>query len=330
MTMREELRTWIQTRFPQPIVTELTGDASTRRFFRVSPAEGGEAVILMDYGAPFDGESDDQRLTAIFLKGGLPVPRILEAAPDAGCLLLEDLGDRMLEDEFEAAKDKGETPKLWLLAAQLAGRIAREGSKALADSDRRQGPTLDAERFRFEMRFFIENFVEKHRKIRGDHGVLRGLLGKLAAEAARTPRLVLCHRDFHSRNLMVRPGPNLAMVDIQDARWGPDTYDLASLIFDAYVELDETWFESLIGRYLDTAGIDDDADLRHRFHVVAAERMIKALGTFGHQLEVVGNTRYVDAMSRTLRRLDRLLPRNKETSAIHDAFHALDLFEPHP
>lgn len=323
--MRTAVHRWLDERFPDATVTELAGDASTRCFLRVVPVLG-DPSILMDYGTAFGGESDDQKLTAIFGRAGLPVPEILAAAPDLGCLLLEDLGDRTLEDELKTANDQGDTPKLLLDAAELAGRIARDGSLALADSPRANGPALDTERFRFEMEFFVENFVEKHRKIRGDHRTLRALLSKLADDAARTPRSVMCHRDYHCRNIMVSSTGSLALIDLQDARWGPDTYDLASLIFDAYADLDEKWIEPTIRCYLETAGIDDDTLVRDRIHRVGAQRMIKALGTFGYQIEVAENVRYMNAIPRTLVRLDRLLPARDETYPIHEAFGTLDLF----
>ena len=161
--MRSAVQSWVDQRFPGATVTKLTGDASTRIFCRLASISA-ETSILMDYGAPFCGESDDQELTAIFEKAGLPVPGILDAAPDPGCLVLEDLGDRMLEDELRTANEQGETPELLLEAAELAGRIARDGSVALSESNRAGGPALDAGRFRFEMEFFLENFVGKHRK----------------------------------------------------------------------------------------------------------------------------------------------------------------------
>ena len=219
--MRAAVQRWVEERFPSVTVTELAGDASTRRFYRLTPVSG-ETSILMDYGAPFSGQSDDQKLTTIFVKANLPVPEILDAAPDPGCLRLEDLGDRMLEDELKTANEQGATPKLLLEAAELAGRIARDGSAALAKSNRADAPVLDTDRFWFEMEFFLENFVEKHRKIKGDHGELRVLLLKLAEEAARTPHSVMCHRDYHCRNIMVRPAGTIALIDLQDARWGRD------------------------------------------------------------------------------------------------------------
>ncbi|MEE8412296.1 MAG: phosphotransferase, partial [Acidobacteriota bacterium] len=240
--MRAAVQRWVEGRVPNATVTELAGDASTRRFYRLAPVSG-ETSILMDYGVPFSGESDDQKLTAIFKRANLPVPAILDAAPNPGCLRLEDLGERMLEDELETANEQGATPKLLLEAAELAGRIVQDGSAALSESDRADAPALDTDRFGFEMEFFLENFIGKHRKIKGDHGELRVLLLKLAGAAARTPRSVMCHRDYHCRNIMVRPAGTLALIDLQDARWGPDTYDLVSLVFDSYADLADAWIE---------------------------------------------------------------------------------------
>jgi aminoglycoside/choline kinase family phosphotransferase len=325
VNVRDSVQQWVEKRLAGASLDALAGDASTRTFYRVRPISGNSR-ILMDYGTRFSGDSDDQKLTAVFLAAGLPVPEILDAAPDPGCLLLEDLGDRMLEDELQAANEQGEVPNLLLDAAELAGRIARDGSSALARSARNDGPALDAERFRFEMEFFVENFVQKHRKITGDHTGLRGLLGELADEAARTPTPVMCHRDYHCRNIMVRSTGSLVLIDVQDARWGPDTYDLVSLIFDAYSNLTDEWIENLIQRYLETVPLPDNTMVRQRIHRVGSQRMIKALGTFGYQVEVVKNTRYLDAIPRTLARLDRLLAINEETKPIHRAFRSIGLF----
>jgi aminoglycoside/choline kinase family phosphotransferase len=105
------------------------------------------------------------------------------------------------------------------------------------------------------------------------------------------------------------------MVDFQDARWGPDTYDLASLLRDAYVEIDEGLVEGMVARF------GDAEDLRARFDLVAAERMIKALGTFGYQASVRGSPRYLEGVPRTLHRLRRTLATQ---SALEDLGDLLD------
>jgi hypothetical protein len=98
------------------------------------------------------------------------------------------------------------------------------------------------------------------------------------------------------------------MVDIQDARWGPDTYDLACLLRDAYVELDEDRVSRMLVRFRAALHAPEPEDaLRARFDLVATERMVKALGTFGYQATVRGNRRYLEGVPRTLARLRRTL-----------------------
>ena len=92
------------------------------------------------------------------------------------------------------------------------------------------------------MEFFLEHFADRFTELKIDSR-LPAALTRLADRAAEAPHRVLCHRDFHSRNLMVTEDGSLAMVDIQDARWGPDSYDLASLLRDAYVDIPEHWID---------------------------------------------------------------------------------------
>jgi aminoglycoside/choline kinase family phosphotransferase len=271
--------------------------------------------VLVDYGAPYEGESDDVRLGRIFLEAGLPVPRPLDASPEAGCLLVEDLGDTTLEQAVHAGAPG--VPALLRSAVDLAVAVAERGTPVLARSERADGPRLDAARFRFEMDWFLDNYAEALCGVRPSPD-LAAALADLADRAARGPS-VLCHRDYHSRNLMVGPDQGLSMVDIQDARWGPDTYDLASFVRDPYIGVgdDEAFVEELVDRYR-TALAAEPPGFRDRLHVVAAQRMIKCLGTYGHQVAVLGRTRYATAIPPTLRRLRARLPAASATSRVHD------------
>ena len=117
------------------------------------------------------------------------------------------------------------------------------------------------------------------------------------------------------------------MVDIQDARWGPDTYDIASLLRDAYVDLEEPEVERLLDAYVSRLAPDSRSEIRRRFHLSAAQRMIKALGTFGYQISKLGRERYRDAIPRTLARLERLLPTQSETRSLHAALREAGTFD---
>ena len=295
----------------------LAGDASTRRFYRLVLPDGGSCVV-MDYGSPFRGETDDVRLSRVFEQASLPVARVLHVLPEAGALVLEDLGDDTLETSLARAASGGLLTRdyLYRAAVRLAAEIATRGTDALLRSDRAQGPALDSDRFLFEMRFFLEHYVGGFLGRPEAAAKVRGAVEELALAAASHPR-VLCHRDYHSRNIMVRGDGALAMVDIQDARWGPDTYDLASLLCDAYVDLGEHEAAELSDFYWQQlAGSPDIPALRARFDIVAAQRMLKALGTFGYQIVVLGRDRYRDAIPRTVDRLRRLLPACSATASL--------------
>lgn len=311
---RPEILAYVERAVPGATVEPLAGDASTRRFFRLRPPTGPTRV-LMDYGGPFQGATDDMVMTAILGEAGLPVARVVDACGPAGCLLLEDLGDRTLQSvlsELGAA-----ARPLLERAVCLAAEVAQRGTPVLARSARAAGPALDAARFRFEMDFFLEHYVQG---LLGQERLpdgLRSALHELATAVGEMPQRVLCHRDFHSRNLLVLNDGSLAMVDIQDARWGPDSYDLASLLRDAYVDIHESWIDCLIDLYLGALeSTDAPLSFRRRFDVVSCQRMIKALGTFGFLRSSPAADRYLSAVPRTVERLRRLLPAHPETLPI--------------
>jgi aminoglycoside/choline kinase family phosphotransferase len=125
----------------------------------------------------------------------------------------------------------------------------------------------------------------------------------IAEELAAEPR-VLCHRDYHSRNLMLHDR-RLYIIDYQDARMGPDTYDLASLLRDSYVDIPDDRVEDLIRAYLRLGGAkqatpDAFAEYRRRFDLMSVQRNLKALGTFGHQTTARNNPVYIQYIPRTL------------------------------
>ena len=315
--MRPELQTALAELYPGAREQPLVADASTRRFHRLFLPDGGTRIV-MDYGGPFEAETDDIRLVRVFERAELPVARVLDILPEAGALVVEDLGDETLETALSRASSSRRPARddLYRSAVRLAADIATRGTDALLRSDRARGPALDNERFQFEMRFFLEHYIGSFLGRPEVAADLREAVEALALGAASHPR-VLCHRDYHSRNLMVREDGALAMVDIQDARWGPDTYDLASLLRDAYVDVSEHEVDQLFDYYrLQLPASPDGEALRSRFDLVAAQRMIKALGTFGYQIGVLGKDRYRSSVRRTVERLVHLLPARGETTPL--------------
>jgi hypothetical protein len=137
-------------------------------------------------------------------------------------------------------------------------------------------------------------------------------------EIASWPR-VLCHRDYHSRNLMLHQGA-LHWIDFQDARMGPATYDLASLLRDSYVDVPEPLVADLAEEFRQKAlpGEPREVFLR-RFGLMSVQRNLKALGTFGYMASVRGNPVYLPYIPRTLASARRNLARHPELASLWEA-----------
>jgi aminoglycoside/choline kinase family phosphotransferase len=174
------------------------------------------------------------------------------------------------------------------------------------ESDRYLPYTLafDLDKLTWELDFFRTHFLEGYRGIRltpAQRDLLSDEWRALAGELASEPR-VLCHRDYHSRNLMLHDG-RLHLIDFQDARMGPDTYDLVSLLRDSYVDLTDAQVDELIAGFLAAKGHDGSeaaGEFRRRFDLMSVQRNLKALGTFGFQTTSRRNAAYIQYMPRTL------------------------------
>jgi aminoglycoside/choline kinase family phosphotransferase len=158
----------------------------------------------------------------------------------------------------------------------------------------------------------VKHFLEGYRGV-SLAPVARAALSEefavIAEELASEPR-VLCHRDYHSRNLMLHHG-RLYIIDFQDARMGPDTYDLVSLLRDSYVDFSEAQVEQLMAFFLALRGErpGEATEFRRRFDLMSVQRNLKALGTFGFQTITRANTVYIQYMPRTLRHVRANLER---------------------
>jgi len=283
-------------------VVPLTGDASDRRYFRVLLRDGAPQVLAVHPG-PIDLETLPFVNVARLLSAmPVPVPRIMGHSSELGIIALEDLGDVTLQAHV-GTKSAAEHAALYREAVSLITSIQQRGRELAAPQYLPYGVAFDVEKLMWELRFFTKHFLEAYRGARLTDSVREALAQEysaIAGELAAEPR-VLCHRDYHSRNLMLHRG-RLYIIDFQDARMGPDTYDLASLLRDSYMDFSEQQVEALIAFFLArrNASKADDADFRRRFDLMALQRNLKALGTFGFQTTSRGNPVYIQYIPRTL------------------------------
>jgi N-acetylmuramate 1-kinase len=295
----------------QARVVSLTSDASDRRYYRVLPPDERPFVIAV-HASPFTyGSLPFVNVAELLARMPVPIPRIVDHVDELGILALEDLGDVTLQAHLGLAVQPAHAA-LYRQAVSLIATLQRRGEELTSSSYLPYGIAFDVEKFTWELDFFLKHFVEGYRGAvltEADRQAIRAEFAPIIEELAGERR-VLCHRDYHSRNLMMHEG-RLYMIDFQDARMGPDTYDLVSLLRDSYVDLHEVAVDELIAYFLALSPASQggapheptpyETAFRARFDLMALQRNLKALGTFGYQTAARQNPVYIQYIPRTLR-----------------------------
>jgi aminoglycoside/choline kinase family phosphotransferase len=292
----------IGLRQQDPKVVPLTGDASDRRYFRVLLRDEPSQVLALHPGPVAFDAVPFVNVARLLSAMPLPVPRILACSDPLGIMALEDLGDLTLQAHVGAATT-AEHEALYRQAVTFINTLQRRGRELASPEYVPYGVSFDVEKLTWELQFFTRHFLEAYRGAALTDAARHALgeeYASIVKELASEPP-VLCHRDYHSRNLMLYQG-SLHIIDFQDARMGPDTYDLASLLRDSYVDFNDQQVDALIAFFLAQRGgsKEDDRDYRRRFDLMALQRNLKALGTFGFQTTNRGNTVYIQYIPRTL------------------------------
>jgi len=289
-------------------VVPLTGDASDRRYVRILLRDAPSQVLAV-YPQAFDVEQlPFANVTRLMAAMPVPVPAILGHSNELGILALQDLGDVTLQAHLGAAT-RAEHAALYRQAVTLIVKMQQRGRELASDRYLPYGIAFDVEKLSWELQFFAKHFLEAYRGAvlsASEREALSAELLRVAEELAAEPR-VFCHRDYHSRNLMLHDG-QLYIIDFQDARMGPDTYDLVSLLRDSYMDFSEREVDELIAFFLALRGVGAEhrgaameaGVFRRRFDLMALQRNLKALGTFGFQTTTRGNPVYIQYIPRTL------------------------------
>jgi hypothetical protein len=286
-------------------VLPLSGDASDRRYFRVMPRDGDTFVLALN-AAPFTFDAlPFVNVARLLAQVPVPIPAILGHADDLGILAQQDLGDVTLQAHLGSA-EPAEHTALYRQAIDFIAAIQRRGRELASGQYLPYGIAFDVEKLTWEMDFFVKHFVVAYRgaAIADDaRAAISAEFAGLIAELASEER-VLCHRDYHSRNLMWKAG-QLFIIDFQDARMGPDTYDLVSLLRDSYMDISDEALEEYLAYFRALAGTSSagpaSAEFRRRFDLMALQRNLKALGTFGYMTATRRTPVYIQYIPRTLR-----------------------------
>lgn len=275
-------------------VTPLTPDASTRKYYRIGWKK--RTAVAAVYQEPFDPEFHPYLdVTRLFVESDLPVPEIYAVDGNAGIIVQEDLGDAQLFQVYENESDeKCEEYKEQAIA--LIAKIQKATVKAYEINSIASRLAFDEAKLSWELDFFFEHYFTSLRGETLRHGEIaeaRAELNDIAAELAAAPR-VLCHRDYHTANLMIDHRRRMRIVDHQDARMGPASYDLVSFLLDRQPcppSLAELRAYRLFfleeRRKLGLSAIDPD-EFAKEFRLMTVQRGLKATGTFSYQTAVAG------------------------------------------
>jgi aminoglycoside/choline kinase family phosphotransferase len=293
---RERLLKFIAARGEKNVnkVYALTPDASTREYFRF-PWKRKTAIAAV-YPEPFDPHFHPYLdITRLFLESKLPVPEIYEVDADNGIIVQEDLGDQQLRLVYESASEE-ECEEYKEQAITLIAQIQAATIKAYERNSIASRLAFDEAKLAWELSFFFEHYFGSLRGEKLSHGEaaeLKAEMNDVAAELSARPR-VLCHRDFHASNLMVDAKNRLRIVDHQDARMGPASYDLVTLLLDrqpAPPSLAEIRAHRLFlleeRRRCGLEALDPD-EFAREFRLMTVQRGLKAIGTFSYQSAVCG------------------------------------------
>jgi len=292
------LERWLTAQFPGASFTlaPASADASFRRYFRAQLADG-RSYIAMDAPPEKEDCAPFVRVAALLREAGVHAPQVLAQDLAQGYLLLSDLGRTTYLD----ALDDGTAAALFADATSALIRWqlgTRPGTL----------PRYDEALLRREMALFPEWYVGRHLGISlspAQQAALEGVVAALARAALAQPR-VYVHRDYMPRNLMLCE-PNPGVLDFQDAVEGPISYDMVSLLRDAFISWDEERVLDWTVRYWENAKkahlpvAADFAEFWRSFEWMGLQRHLKVLGIFARLTHRDGKARYVEDTPRFVR-----------------------------
>lgn len=263
-------------------IKKIRVEASSRAFYRIFFKRG--TLVAMVYPEENIEEiSKIVRLSSVYAKKKINTPEIKEIINNR-IVLQEDLGDTLVQKAFFFSNIKEKQ--------NILKKIAKILKKLREIPNNTSNSLLDNRRMKWEMDFFLKHFVQKFFP---GYANVQELKNKLYLIVKKIKNInFFAHRDFHSRNMLYY-NDKIYLVDIQDSLIAQEYYDTVSFAFDSYLDLG-----TLRGFFLDELKekkFNTDSD---QFYLTAIQRNIKALGTFGYQINVKKNLSYKKYINRTI------------------------------
>lgn len=294
-------------------ITKLKGDASNRSYYRVGTAPDSWVLMVMPPEAAKKSEEASKgdapaelpfvNVHRYLTKLGIRVPKILRYDEPAGMMVLEDLTDQTFERAILQGDRRGWYTKAVELLAHLRARAEREIDPTCLAFTR----AFDVELYDWELHHFREWGLEAwsgKKPTTDERSELDAIFQRIAKQLAAAPK-GFTHRDYQSRNLMVKDG-ELIVIDFQDALQGPRQYDLVALLRDSYVELDRPFVEAMLDAYIvafekETKEKIDAKPFKQFFDLLTVQRKLKDAGRFEFINRVKGNPGFLVSIPASLR-----------------------------
>jgi len=311
MIVAENLLRQTRRRFPrfesaEVKISPIEKGGSGRKFYRIkfSPKQ---TVVLVKYARD---QSENLRYVEIaeFLSAHeVRAPKVYFHDPEEGLIWIEDLG----ENDLWSHRDEGwaSLRRLYHSALEDLAKLHRIPRSEFDEFARHLPAQFDAALYLWEQHYFMENCLGRH------FGVEAGKLAELASlprlkeiaeRLASFPR-ILVHRDFQSQNIIIREG-QAYLIDFQGMRPGLAEYDLASLVYDPYMQLNADQRVELLQFYRLTADVADPA-FAEKLRLCAMQRLMQALGAYGKLGHVDQRLQFLEHIPAAVSRLRDVLAR---------------------
>ncbi|MEI8348107.1 MAG: phosphotransferase [Pseudomonadota bacterium] len=297
-------------------IEKLTGDASSRSYFRLKTNKNSY-VICHDLSL---SQQSDPRV--ILLQGtlghhGVRVPRFYDVELSQHYILQEDLGDQTLLRQLATINNVDEEYHMLEKAIDHLVKIHSIDTQLYLQACFTK-EAFDQDKLMWEVNFTVKNFLGQYLKYQlssDEERVIGESFEGLCRQLAAGPRL-LCHRDFHARNIMVC-GDELVLIDFQDARMGLPQYDLVSLLEDCYYRYHPTNTQKIRYYYWEKflknkKYFNKQEDYEHTYDLMAIQRIFKAIGSFAFFATEKQNPRYLKYIGHSFENLKFFLLKDKE------------------
>lgn len=317
MERQKQISAWLAALWPQRRFTlaPASADASFRRYFRAE-LDDGTTHVVMDAPPATEDCRPWLHVQQLFQAAGAHVPEVLAQDLERGFLLLSDLGNTT----YLAALDAANAAPLYADAIAALVKIQQASRPGVL-------PEYDRVLLRRELDLFPQWFLAQHHRMvltDAEKQALETVFERILAVNLAEPK-VFVHRDYHSRNLMrvdASGAGNPGIIDFQDAVYGPISYDMVSLLKDAYIEWDEDLALDWLIRYWEKArkaGLPiaaDFGDFFRDYEWMGAQRHVKILGIFARLYHRDGKDAYLKDLPLVARYLRKTCERYSELSPL--------------